>query len=492
MLRRLASKPAACPWTQINRTMLSTIVPSRRRIFRLAEFAVAWGILTAAPALARAQAGVVPSDTGRRGAATDLAALLARADSVNPAIGAAAARVAAAQARISPAGSLPDPNLMAGIVNLPLNSLSFTDDDMTMKMVGIEQMIPFPGKLRLRRRIAVSEAAVAEFTLDSVRLSVARQVKEAYYDLAFLDRALELTRANQRVLSAFASATGTRYASGTGGQEDVIKAQVELSRLAETANALIEQRQSALAALNALLGRDGGTPVDSPAIPAQIAVAAVPDDAARITFLGTSLGATAAGSPLPPLRETQDRAARASPVLRALRQRISTQSERIALAASEIKPDFDLSLQYGQRSNRASAPRGRPDMITALVSIPLRIHKSSVQGQQIAETRADLAAMQAEDRDAENGIRAKVARLYSEADRARTQLAIYRKAVLPQGRVLLGSALGSYQSGKADFLTVLDAQNTISASELVYYQAVTDFAKALAALDETVGEEVLP
>lgn len=471
--------------------MLSTTVPSRRGIFRLAEFAAALGILAAAPALARAQAGAVPPGTVPQGAASDLAVLLSLADSVNPAIAAATARVAAARARIGPAGSLPDPNLMAGIINLPLNSLSFADDDMTMKMVGIEQMVPFPGKLRSRRRIATIDAEAAELTLDSVRLAVARQVKESYYDLAFLDRALELTRGNQHVLSAFASATGARYASGTGGQEDVIKAQVELSRLAETANALIEQRQSALAALNALLDRDSGTPVDSTRIPARIAAAAVPDDAARITFLGSALGATAAGSPLPPLKEAQDRAMRTSPGLRTLRLRISSQTERIALAVREVKPDFDFSLQYGQRSNRAASPRGRPDMITALVSIPLRIHKSSVQGQQIAETRADLAAMQAEERDAENTIRAKVASLYGEADRARTQLAIYRKAVLPQGRAMLGSAVGSYQSGKANFLTVLDAQNTISASELVYYQAITDFAKALAALDETLGEEVL-
>lgn len=452
-----------------------------------------------APAPAFSQAVSRESKEVRRESTTDLDMLIVSAMSANPGLAAARARVAAARARIRPAGQWADPILMAGVINLPLNSLNFTDEDMTMKMIGLGQNIPYPGKLRLRRKVMEREAEAAEAMLDSTRLSVIKAVKSGYYELAYLDQSFEIVEHNLKVLSGFAAVTEARYAVGAGGQQDVLKAQVEATRLAETANSIKEQRVAVLAALNAELDRASDAPVDAPAIPPAIVAAAIALDVTHIRFVATTLGAAAGDSPLPPLEALQARALNTNPSLRAQRLLVAAQLERVMLARKEFKPDFDLSLQYGQRSGRSAGAMGaqqgsgqrRPDMISAQLSFPLRIHKGAVQQQQLAESRADLAAREAEQREKINGMRAETARLYSELERNRTQLAIYRKAVLPQGRAVLASAVASYQSGKSDLLTLLDSQNTLFTYETAYFRALADFARSLAALDEVVGEEVV-
>jgi outer membrane protein TolC len=189
-------------------------------------------------------------------------------------------------------------------------------------------------------------------------------------------------------------------------------------------------------------------------------------------------------SPIPPLAELQDLAIRENPTLRGHEANVAAQSARVELARRAFKPDFDVSLQYGQRNQR-------PDMITAEVSIPLPIHKRARQDQELAEARADLAAMESDHRASVNSIRAQVARLVSELERGRTQLAIYSKAILPQGSAAAQAALASYQSGKTDLLTVLDNQNTLFTYETEYYRSLSDFAKNLAELEQVVGSEIL-
>lgn len=430
----------------------------------------------------------------------ELAGLLLLADSLNPAIHAARQRVEAARAGVSPAGLPPDPVLMAGIQNVPLGRRPIAapaaahgapapaggPDPMTMRIVGLEQTIPYPGKLSLSRRAAGYEVEAARASLEATRLRVVRDVRDAYYELAFTDQALSIVRRNSDVLAGLITVTETRYAVGTTGQQDVLKARVEATRLAESAVTLTEQRRATLARLNALLDRPSATPVDHPEIPPAVARAAVPAVASQIHFTSAALGARAADSPLPPLAELQETAARENPGIREQDALIAAQATRLQLARKGALPDFDLSLQYGQRGG------GLPDMVTALVSLPIPIFRGRKQNQLTAQADARLAALDAEREQKRNEVRADVARLASELDRSRTQLALYVKALLPEARASLTSATGSYQVGRVAFLTVLDDQATVFNYETGYFRALSDFAENLAELERVVGGEVLP
>ena len=172
-------------------------------------------------------------------------------------------------------------------------------------------------------------------------------------------------------------------------------------------------------------------------------------------------------------------------MLREHEARIEAQAARVELARKEYKPDFDVTVQYNHRV-------AYPDLFTAQVTIPLRLQKSIKQDQMLAESVAELSAQHAEHRTTVNAINVRVATLASDIERSRTQLALYVKAILPQGRAAVTSALASYQAGRSDLLTLLDLQNTVFASETAYFRAVSDFAKTVAELDLTVGVEVLP
>jgi outer membrane protein TolC len=163
---------------------------------------------------------------------------------------------------------------------------------------------------------------------------------------------------------------------------------------------------------------------------------------------------------------------------------IRAQATRLELAQKAHLPDFDVSLEYGQR-------QGQSDMISAVVSIPIPLQKGRKQNGDAAAARADLAALEAEHRAALNSLRADVAASVSDIERARTQLALSTMSIIPQARATLASATASYQVGRVDFESVIDAQASLFTIETSYWQALTDFAKALAELEHTVGAEVL-
>ena len=414
-----------------------------------------------------------------------LDALIAMALERNSTLRAARDRTTASRARISPAGTRPDPNLMAGIITIPVAKPSLTDDNFTMLMVGLEQSFPYPGKLALRTKVATLDADAVDAMHAAARLTVVRRVKSAFYELAYLDRALEIADRTRTVLADVIRVTESHYGTGTGLQQDVLKARVEAARLAETANLLAEARVSAVAQLNAALERATDTPVTDAGIPTRLARAAVAENASAIRFSAQTLGARAAGSPLPSVATLQAMAFEHSPVLREHEARIAAQVARVALASKESKPDFDVTVQYNHRV-------AYPDLLTAQVSIPLRLQKAAKQDQAVAEQAAELSALQAEHRASVNAINARVASLASDVERSRTQLALYLKAILPQGRAAVTSAMETYQTGRADLLTLLDLQGAVFSSETAYFRALSDFAKAVADLEETVGVEVLP
>ena len=424
------------------------------------------------------------SEASPAGAAGEvLDSLVQTALKVNPDVSAAGARVQAAAAAVPQAGARPDPMLMAGLVNFPVADPGF-DDFMTMKMVGVSQIFPFPGKLGLRARAARHELAAEEAELQATRLGTIRQVKDAYYELARADRLLEIVERNQRLLVGLMQATEASYRVGRSGQEDVLGARIEATRLGEDAAALREARRAALARLNAILDRPSETPVPAPAVPTVLLRAALADSGSRIRFVSATLGARAADSPLPPLDSLQTLAIQLSPTLEAHEAMIAAQESRVGLARKDAQPDFDVSLQFAQRT-------GFSDMVSATVSIPIPLQKRRKQDQAVVEAEAELSAEVAGHHARVNQLRARVAELVSDLERDRTQLALYAKAVLPQARAALEAATTGFQVGRTPFQTLVERQATLFNYETEYVRALTDFATSLAALEQTVGQEVL-
>jgi outer membrane protein, heavy metal efflux system len=264
----------------------------------------------------------------------------------------------------------------------------------------------------------------------------------------------------------------------------VLRARVETTKLATDAVAMKEDQRTAKARLNSLLDRPTATPIEASGFPSRLLQAVTPDSTVAAAFESDSLGARSTRPPLPPLDSVQTLALSRSPALRAQQAQIAAQATREELTRLERKPDLDLSLQYGQRTNH-------PDMVTATVSIPYPFQRRLKQDAAVAEARADLAAMNAEYRAAVNDVRSETARLHGMLERDRTQLVLYAAAVIPRARASLTSTIASYQAGRSDLTSVLQTQTTLFEYEMQYYRALSDFAKTLAELEQLVGAEVL-
>lgn len=416
--------------------------------------------------------------------APPLDSLIARALEVDPRVQAARARHRAMEARVGPAAALPDPMLMVGVQNLAVGERWFADF-MTMKMVGLSQTLPARGSLASARRAAESDARAARLGVDEVSRAVERDVRSAYYDVWYADAALALVERTRDVLVAMISATEARYAVGTAGQSDLLRARVEVAKLGEEAVRLHEDRGAAVARLNSYLDRAPGTPLVSADLPPRIRRAAVADSASAIRFVSPSLGSRAADSPLPALQTLQARAVEESPALRAQEARVAAQTARAELARLARRPDINLSLQYGQRD-------GFSDMVSAVVSLPLQVRRARNQDQSLVAEQADLAAVGADLHGERAMLLAEVARLHAELERARSALALLVKAVIPQSAAALDAALSNYQAGRTEFTTVLDAQATLFNSQASHLQQLNELAKRLAELQQVVGTEILP
>ncbi|HKK94268.1 MAG TPA: TolC family protein, partial [Longimicrobiales bacterium] len=207
---------------------------------------------------------------GVRAQVVSLETLLTEADSANPRVAAARASADAAAARIPQAGVMPDPTLGLALMNIPVADPSLSREMMTMTQIQLGARLPWPDRLALGESIASSRSEAATWEVRRVRDEVRSEVSAAFHELYFVDRALEVTARNRELLADLADLTSSRYAVGDAGQPDVLRAQVELTRLTDQAVALRERRVSAVARLNTLVGRASDTPIPSVQIPEQI------------------------------------------------------------------------------------------------------------------------------------------------------------------------------------------------------------------------------
>ena len=392
-----------------------------------------------------------------------LAALVAEAGQNNPDLQAARRGLTAARSRVEPAAALDDPMLELGVVNLPVQSRSFAAEDMTMKMIGFTQRLPYPGKRALRRAAAEREADAAEQNLQELANKVRRDVKVAYFDLALVEESERVTQKNLRLMEQLSSIAESRYSVGQATQSDVLKAQTQRARMQEELIKLGRERPMFEAELNRALGRN--------------APAAVQPAALRLHELDLSIEQ---------LRAT----ARASrPQLLAQQRTIDRSVAMLDMARKEYYPDFDFRVSYGQRENTVDGMK-REDMISFVVAINLPLWRSRKLEPREAEAqsmRDEATSMyQAKLNETDAMLRQQVAA----AEQSLRAVRLYETALLPQARLSADASLAAYRVGRVDFMTLLDSQATVFNAELGYAASLASRAKALADIELLTGQEI--
>ena len=390
----------------------------------------------------------------------ELPALVREALERNPEIQAARRNVDARRARIPQARAWPDPTLTIGYGGdlVPPFEL-MRGDPSSARQFMVEQEIPYPGKTRLRGRIAASEADAEATAIEAASRRVAAEVKQAYFELYITDQSLTTLAQDRDLFAKLARVAEIRYATGKGAQQDVIRAQIELTRLAERQTLLEQTRHTLEAQLNSL--RD--LPVDTP------------------------LGTTAEVRPsalLQSLEELQAAAESSFPAV--TRQRTMVEGSRLAidLARKEVRPNFSLGYTYMQRG-------ALPDMYGITFSTSLPIFRRSKQDQAVREAALNLESAQRMVESELTTLRYRVKQEYLQAQTADRLMQLYAQGILPQSRLALESSLASFETGATDFQAVLGNLTTILDYELNYHEQLANHEKALARMEELTGLELI-
>jgi outer membrane protein TolC len=375
----------------------------------------------------------------------------------NPDIAAALYRYQASRYRPGQASSLPDTMLSAGYTGsgrpwpgaglgvYPTSNIGFL----------VAQEFPFPGKRRLRGEIAEAESHADFQRYQEIRLSVVSRLKQAYYRLGFTYLAEDSLQRNRELLQLLLKISEARYAVGKAAQQDVLRAQTQLTLLDARFLQLERERRARQAEILSLVNRKPAEPLDRPDIP----------------------------RPQPlvlPLEELLAKAGARAPALRRDEKQVARNQLAVNLARKDFYPDYAISSGYYTMGRM-------PDMFEFRVDFRLptsffRKQRAAVaeQARQLAESRKTLAAT-AQD------LAYRIQEEYLAATTAYRLMELYEESVVSQSNLTLESSLASYQTGAVDFLTVVSNFSMVLEYRLNYYEEMTAFYQALARLEALTG-----
>jgi len=376
----------------------------------------------------------------------------------NPGVQSALHAVEAQRHKIPQAKSLADPQVSVGWAgNIAPFSLQ-EGDPSSYRGVAVSQQFPYPGKLKLRGQIAGKDVDVAEWEYEAIRRRVVLDLKSAYYDYFYYDKALEVSRKDKELLQRLSSISEARYRVGKGMQQDVLRSQVEISLLLQKITVLEQQRATAQARLNTLVARAPESPLP-------------PAADVGVTPLSSSLDALYAAA------ETNDTS------LHREQQMVEKNQLAVQLAHKDYLPDFGVAYMYQQRSMQPAM-----NGMTFTVNIPI-FYKTKQREEVRQATEEVLSAERSRD-NRKVELQFELKQQYLAAQASKQLLDLYSKGVVPQSSLALESSLSSYQVGNVDFLTVLANFSTILNYEVDYYREVANYETALARMESLVGADL--
>ena len=394
---------------------------------------------------------------------------VAKAVRDNPSLAQMQSRYEALAEVPSQVGTRPDPMISLAAMNFPVDTFDRAQEPMTQLQVGFSQAFPFPGKLALKQDAAEHDARAAAHSVDEARLQLVRKVKTRWWQLYYIDRALETVDQNQDLLGQFIKVAKTKYETGKGLQQDVLLAQLELSKLIDQRIQLEAIRRQQAIQLNILMDR---TPELGIALPEEV-VRNLPDLAGETVLY--------------------QKAETSRPLLRQLETKVDAARSRLDLAKRDYYPDFTVGLSYGDRTGTNPGPMGgvRSDFLSVMLGVKVPIYAGRKQSKAVAQRGLEVQTSRYALLDERGLVRGAIATGVTDFRRAKQQLSLFETGIVPQAEQTVKSMLAGYQVSEVDFLNLVRSQMTLFNYELQYWKALSEAKQAIAQLEAAVGEETI-
>ena len=379
----------------------------------------------------------------------------------NPGIEALYNNWVAAGYKVKQVESLPDPRLTFSYFGENVETRVGPQE----RKYGASQKIPFPGKLGLKGKAHASHADIFKEKYEAKKREVIKNIKFVYYDIFWVDKAIQVTQEEKSILENLEKAAQRKFEVDSAPQQDVIKAQVELSKLIDKLFVLKQRRDSLSAKMNSILNRPGGT----------------------------KLSSVNGVEPAPFKYELQElhRISRESrQELLAAKIDIERREYEESLAKLDYFPDFTLGFDYIEvGSGHTTMTNDGDDAWMGMVGINLPIWFDKL-GSQVKEKEAALQASKKTYQNIENNVAYEVEDLYFKITTYKDIVSLYKTALVPQTEQAFEAARIGYETGKIDFLNWLDSERVLLQTRLAYYKAIVDYQKSIAYLERIVGREL--
>ena len=365
--------------------------------------------------------------------------------------------------------ALPDPMITFGAMNVPTDSFDLDQEAMTQLQIGFSQTLPFPGKLNLRGEAADFEANAASLSVDEMRLKLINGVTNKWWQLYYIDRAIDTVNSTHALLQQFIEVAKKKYETGHGLQQDVLLSQLELSKLIDKKIQLEALRSNHSIRLNVLMGRSPRAYIGLPTIVPK-AIPHILDENTLHQMAGSS-----------------------SPVLMKMDQFVFAADSRLKLAQRDQYPDFNVSVAYGFRDGDNPMPMGgeRSDFLSVMVGVKVPLYSGGKQDKAIKQRSSEYQKQRYAQLDERNSVMADISSAVTDYERARKQLGLYEKGIIPQARQTVDSMLVGYQVNEVDFLNLIRSQMTLLNYELQYWKSFAEAKQSLSRLQATVGKETI-
>ena len=387
--------------------------------------------------------------------------------SENPGLAEMQARFRAMSEIPSQMGALPDPVVSFGAMNFPTDSFDRDQEPMTQLQVGISQAFPFPGKLNLREEAAEFDAQAAFYTADEMRLMLIANVQQKWWQIFYLDRAIDTIRSNQVLLKQFIDVAKTKYETGKGLQQDVLLAQLEQSKLIDKNIQIQALRSNQAILLNTMMNLRANAEVSLP----RTVNKSLP------TILNE--------------HRLYQLAAIHRPIIKQREQTVAASESRLDLAKRNEYPDFNVAVNYGNRSGNNPMPMSgsRSDFVSVMVGIKVPLYSGRKQSKAIRQKSSELEKNHYAVLDEKGRVSAEISTAVTDYRRAGEQMSLFGSGIVPQARQTVQSMLAGYQVSKVDFLNLVRSQITLLNYELQYWKSLSEAKQALAKIQAAVGEE---
>jgi cobalt-zinc-cadmium efflux system outer membrane protein len=387
---------------------------------------------------------------------TPLRVLLEELSRASPVVAGAQAAAEAATHVAPQVATLPDPRVTLQQFNVgsPRPFAGFSNSDFAYIGVGVSQELPFPGKRQLRRDVATHEAATLTTHVDVVRQQESERLSTAYWQVAYHQQTLDILERDGALCQQVADVAAAHYRSGQGTEQDVLRAQLERTKILNEIAMHHRLMDEAEVDLKQTLRR----PQDSPDIAAE-----------PLVWRPWSVDA----------KESSDRVRQQNATLREAAGMIDERTAEVALAQKDHRPDFAVGGMYEHTS---SAFRDY-----YMLTFEVRLPRASRVNAEVAEAGARLGQARADEDAGLQAALAELARQVAIAKAGDEQATLYSEALLPQAHASFDAGLVVYQAGRQSFESVLSSLRDLLTLDLEYQQLLLDRTLAIAHVERLVG-----